>query len=406
MFAILGLWLLLAAPAWAGRILTLGAEVNDAVGASTEMNMWNSGTSIVTTPVYSGTYAVRAQRPTPGSAQFRRNLAAADTAGTYCTRFRLRRASTPSADSIVHQVLSSGSVAAWHATVSTANVLTLVNDNDSSSITGPTLTVDTWYRVESCVLLGDGTGTLELKLDGTSQGTLSSKDTLPTDVTYFYFGIYNAVTTADFYFDDIAINDETGSFQTSWPGDGKIAYVEPASDVANAWEDETSGASTYANINELPGTPDDATSYNGEAVTLNSVDRFGISTLPAEIPANATMILMDLNARYGGTQTGAARARYKIWNEGGTLTDGPDFNCTVNGWRIATSAEHQVYDLTGKTKANVEAFNVGYENHTDLATRDRRVTALWANVEWIEAPTGGRTKISGATKLSGATKIQ
>jgi hypothetical protein len=76
---------------------------------------------------------------------------------------------------------------------------------------------------------------------------------------------------------------------------------------------------------------------------------------------------------------------------------------------MGPTAEHQVLDLGTRTKANVQDFDIGYDNITDDATRDRRVSALWANVEWIEAsvnppddPYLGLRSVIGAPMFGGA----
>jgi len=376
--------LFLSVPAHAIRLFTTGAEENNVVSGGP---VWSSATGAglitVTTPVYSGTYAFRALTSAAARAD-RRDLAASDTAGTYYIRFRLRRAITPSTTVSVFDARSSGGVAGWHVTLDNSNVLTLVNDADTSSIAGPTLTVDTWYRIEIGVVLSDTTGTLELLVDGASQGTLSSKDTLPTNIQQFLFGVIT-VSTSDIYLDDIAINDETGSFATSWPGDWNIALAEPGGDITNDWEDETAGASTYANVNEFPGAADDA-NYNVEAAALNSVDRFSLATLPAEIPSSATMNLMHVVARIGSNQTSAASGNLRVWDEAGSSSDGSTFSANVNGWKVAnTAGASYPVTLSGKSKANVQDYDLGYINTTNVATRPRRVSVLWANVEWQPA---------------------
>jgi hypothetical protein len=56
---------------------------------------------------------------------------------------------------------------------------------------------------------------------------------------------------------------------------------------------------------------------------------------------------------------------------------------------LLSYAEHQAYDLTGKTKANVDSFSAGYIAKS--GTGNKAVSALWANVEWTEAVGGGGT---------------
>ena len=385
------LLLLAAAPAEAVRLFTCGFEENDFTGT-----IWTNiaGTpTIQTTTVRSGTYAASI---TSGAARdFMRQLSAAVTSGTYFTRMYFRKAGNPSFnDRELFVEETTGGADSVRLRMDTNGQLELVNVVTGTVITGSILSNDTWYRIEIRHLLSDTVGELELRVDGTTQGTtITGEDTLSTEVQRFRFGSSGSDFGANTFWDDIAINDATGTFQTTWPGAGKIALIEPASDTSITWEDDDLvAAATFANINELPGTPDDV-AFNTEVVTLNSIDRFGVGTLPAEVTSDADMILLDAYARVGGTvaSTSPTTGRLIVWDEGGTSTNGPNVDFAVNGWRIlsvGTTNEHQVFDLGTRSKTNVEAFSLGYENITDLATRPRRVSTLWANVEWIEAGAG------------------
>jgi len=369
------------------RIFTSGAEENNTTNNGPVWTATSGTPSVVTSPVYSGTYAYRALRSTSGTTIFQRNLTSAVTSGTYYVRFRFRIASLPASNCDIHQVRSGASADAWTVICSTGGEITLVNVADAGTITGPTLSTDTWYRIETAVAISDTVGTLELKVDGTSYGTISSKDTLPTNIQQFQFGVLTS-TTADFYIDDIAINDDSGSFQNDYPGNFKVALVVPGSDVTNDWEDETSGSSTFDNIDNIVAGVDDA-NYNEEAATLNSVDRFGITTIPAEVTSDATMSLFHVAARIGSNQTSAASGNLRVWDEGGSSSDGDTFSCNSNGWKAAnTAGGNYPVSLSGKTKANVQDYDVGYINVTDTSTRPRRVSELWVNIEWIEAVGG------------------
>ena len=371
------------------RLFTSGAEENNVVNAGPVWTATSGTISAETSPVYSGTYSYRTQRTSGGTSILRWNLASSVTSGTYYIRARIRRAGTPSSTINIIEVRdSTGATNGWYLELNTSNVLTLYSQ-DASSITGPTMALDTWYRIEIEAVISDTVGTLDFRVNGSSQGTLANEDTLPTNIQQFRFGCLSTVTAADLYWDDIAINDATGSFSNSWPGDFKTAMVVPASDASVTWEDETAGAATYANINSLPAAVDDV-NYNVEAVNLSSVDRFGISTIPAEVPSSATMSLLHVMARIGSNQTSTASGNIRVWDEGGSSTDGDTFNCNLNGWKTATSSDAAARygypaNVSAKTKANVQSYNIGYINTTDVATRERRISEMWVNLEWIES---------------------
>lgn len=378
------------------RILTCGFEEVTAI-TDIEETMWTSASGtpeIQTTTVRSG---VNALRIAAGAArQLVRNLSATVTSGTYFVRASLRIAGAPSLDNReLFAIFSSGLVDGPRLQMDTNRTLELVNVVTGTVITGPVLAVDTWYRVEIRYVISDTVGELELQVDGVSFGTITNEDTLPTNVGRFGWGSDVANFGADVFWDDIIINDATGAapFNT-WPGDSKIALAEPGGEDSMQWENGAAGTpSLYTNVDDQPGLPDDATTYNMENDTASQVDRMTLATLPAEIPSDANMIALDLYMRVGGDGTTARNITNKIWDEAGVLTNGPLISAAISGWRIASvgpTNEHQAFDLGARTKANVQDFDVGYDNNSVNETRERRVTSLWVQVEWIEgAPAAG-----------------
>lgn len=89
------------------------------------------------------------------------------------------------------------------------------------------------------------------------------------------------------------------------------------------------------------------------------------------------------NITAGGTMA------LKVWDEGGSGTEGPTMTVNSTTWRILTGVEHQAYDISAKTKASLDSFSAGYIAKSGAV--EKRISALWANVEWIEAPGGGRS---------------
>lgn len=372
------------------RLFTCGFEEDELTSNGTMWTGVSANTTTDETTPHSGSHCLN----TPATATgVRRDLATALTSGTVYTRFYWRLVTAPSADQQILRVTSSGVTLSWDVTYLQASGTLRLNSTPTavSADTTTAVSADTWYRIEVEHVISDTVGSVKMRLYLEDSTTLlepevialASGDSLGSAVQVFFFG--GPTNLGQTYrYDDIAINDVTGSFQTSWPGPGKIQLLAPDGDVTNDWEDETAGSSTYANINEIPGALDDA-NYNTESVTLNSTDRFTLTGLDTEVPSDATITLCDVYARIGSNQTSAANLNLKLWDEAGSATTGPNANANVSGWKILTTAEHLVYDATGKTKTSLASFDAGYTNVTDDATRPRRVAALWVNVEWTEA---------------------
>ena len=377
--------------------------------------MWNSivgASPIQSTTVHSGTYA--AQFTNAGTVGLRRDLSAAVTSGTYIVRAYIRPTGTPAGS---RGIISAGQFnnnnGYWLLLSNTRALIIRNRIAPQTSVTGPVLALNTWYRVEVRSLFSDTVGQLEVRVfevSGTTETEISGspfgigtftggngtdEDTLPTNIRTWFFGdIQTGGGSYPGEMDDIALTNDT-----TYPiGAGKIALAEPGGETAMGWEDETAGASLFSNVNDLPGTPDDV-NYNKEDDTDAQIDQMTLATLPAEIPSDADMILMDVYARVGSDGTTARTGRLKIWDEASVLTNGNNVDFAVSGWRILSigpTDEHQVFALGTRSKANVQDFDIGYENITNLATRARRVSALWANVEWIEAVAGGGGGIAQA----------
>jgi hypothetical protein len=73
------------------------------------------------------------------------------------------------------------------------------------------------------------------------------------------------------------------------------------------------------------------------------------------------------------------------YDDSSNMTEGA--GVPTNGvWTSSTTESHVVLSLSGKTKAQTNSYTVGYRN-TSGAGSDHRVSAVWANVEWLETTT-------------------
>ncbi len=79
--------------------------------------------------------------------------------------------------------------------------------------------------------------------------------------------------------------------------------------------------------------------------------------------------------------------RMLIWDEGGTQTNGPTTVLNDStAFALMGTNDHLVLNTSGKTKANLDSFDVGYE---PLTASNTFVTAVWVNVEWKAAAASG-----------------
>ncbi len=141
---------------------------------------------------------------------------------------------TPSTAARILEVRDS-TVLAGFVRLQTSGKLALFDANATQVGSDDTLVLsdNTWYRVELKVIIpAAGNGTLELRREGVQVAASSAVD-VNNSATTFNFRIGNpngngqaGVTT---YVDDVAVNDDQGANQNSWPGPGKIVTLWPAS---------------------------------------------------------------------------------------------------------------------------------------------------------------------------------
>lgn len=109
-------------------------------------------------------------------------------------------------------------------------------------------------------------------LFGTAAGSEAAPDTVH---------LFGTNTTITGWFDDIALNDDTGASQKSWPGPGKVVLLVPISDNARdtLWTGGVGGTSNlFDAVNNLPptgtATETDATQIEHAGGAAGTTDRY------------------------------------------------------------------------------------------------------------------------------------
>jgi hypothetical protein len=379
------------------RLFGSGAETNNKL--ETEWEETSGTMNFVTSPVHSGTYSVQPALAGPGGDDsLTKVLATGISSGTFWTRFYFH-ASQEGANNFwawIHQLRAGFTTCGIVQYNPNTRKMRIVNDleaGDPSAEASVALTAGTWYRVILRTLISDTVGELELRiyeLESTTLHTsasMSGQDTNPGAYTRFHWGKMAGFGTMDavLSFDDFAINDDTGTFENTEPGPGKIALVKPNGDNSVTWTKDGSApaATNFEGVDDVPGAPDEGVTYNSKS--SNGTDKLDLSNLPAEVPSDADIILLDVYGRQGsdGT-TGTRNLTYELWDEADAQTTGPAVDCKISGWRIADSDEHLVFDAGARSKADIDSFRVGYQRNHGGGNEDR-ITAQWVNVEWTES---------------------
>jgi hypothetical protein len=151
----------------------------------------------------------------------------------------------PSADATIISLAGSGGSPA--VKIKTTGALALFNSTSQvGSDSAVALSPGVWYRVEFHYVVNGASGLMGLLLDG---ATVAADTTSNIGSLSNYSIRVGSVTTATgmtVTVDDVALNNDSGVDQSSWPGDGKIIHLLPASDSARGgW---VAGAGGTANL--------------------------------------------------------------------------------------------------------------------------------------------------------------
>lgn len=142
------------------------------------------------------------------------------------------------------------------------------------------ISLDTWHRIELYGLLNSGASDdfCEARLDGPAFaiGSNLTVSTLPVDSIRLGWSLTAPGANSVIYYDDLAFNDDQGSDQNSWPGEGRLVAGRPISDnaVGTGWLDGDGAGTLFGSLDNSPpagaATPADGTQI--KHLTSNTSD--------------------------------------------------------------------------------------------------------------------------------------
>lgn len=371
------------------RLWSTGFELNSkTAGVEFEGLNGAASVSLSNTTVRTGMYALRINTTTTNSNIFQ-SVYGSNQARIGYFRMYFRLASLPSTIQNVFSFSTSGfGTRLARLQVTTTGALRLLNagvaqvGSDSS-----VLSTNTWYRIEMKMDSTTSPGTLDAQIDGVSFA--SGNDNAQNTWAAIEVGWTNAVTV-DSFFDDIALNDDTGSFQNSYPGAGSIIHLKP-----NTTGDSsgflvnvggTAGASNnFTRLNEVP--PDDATSYNASVVSgasdLMNVDNAGLDV-------NAIINVVQVGGRFANIIADATSA-FKLQIEkvtSGTISQSSAIVPNSTTWMTNAKAVPRLYPITlyqdpdnlNWTPQTIDSMQIGYVIST-AGVNTIAISNVWALVE-------------------------
>jgi hypothetical protein len=174
-----------------------------------------------------------------------------------------------------------------------------------------------WRHLEVKVVINNTTGSVEIRVDGTTVINLTNQDTQVTgnataNKIIFNFGASNL------YHDDFYILDGTGTTNNNFLGDVRVETLLPSGNGNSSQFTGSDGNSTdnYLLVDDSPA-PDDDTTYV-ESATLNDIDLYAIADLGN---SPDTIYGVAQNSYSRKTDVGS-RGLINVVRSGGTNYDG------------------------------------------------------------------------------------
>jgi len=370
------------------RLLTTGFELNDLTGNKEFFFVGSTPTgSINSTTKNTGTYSYR-NNPSAAVQSVTISLGT-NTDKTIYGRFWYYATTHPASNTLVSFVADSAGTTIMMRFRGTGAGLKVMNGPNTQVGSDIALTTGTWYCFEFKVLSHASTGTIDVKLDGSSVVSVTGQNTNGADPRTLAFGT-GAAVTHDYYIDDVAVNTTSGSNNNSWTGMGKVICLRPNATGDNA--DWTRGGSdsgaNWSQQDEV--TPDDATDYV-ESVTLNQIDDYNCGA--SGIGASDTVSVVHVGCRIAndtGDGITAYQLRLKkeasgtvtastatIHNKTTWVTNGPS-TTALNPYPITADLDP---DGAAWSTSKLDAMQIGIKL-TVVGTFKIRSSALWAMVDY------------------------
>lgn len=390
------------------RIITSGAELNS-LTTNVEVGGTNGTVSIATDVVRSGSYAYKNSAMSSG-VNNRIQLGIATALDVSFVRIYVYIITLPTAANTFIRFNDASNNTRNRVTIDQNGTIAM-----STGGTGPALLTGRWYCLEFRFDRSGANGTHQFycRVNGGNEFGSSALTITTTIGRIWIGGNLNATpetqTQGEWNFDDIAWNDNTGSTDNWYPGDGKIIRLKPnAAGDANTFATQTGGtvgaANNYTRLSEV--TPDDATTFNGSS-TLNEHDLVNLEN--ASLPSNANIKLVEVHARHrNSTADTIAAITFELEKaSGGTVQSSSAIIPNSTTWKTnntnsisypALIVANNDPDGSKWTPTTIDSAEVGYKLTTAPGTGGRRidVSGIWLQVEYTIPPPVNALMFGGA----------
>ncbi len=417
------------------RLYFTGFESGDTTGSTDGFAEGGTGggnaqATIVTTTPHGGSYCLQCVTASSLTALMQFTPVTFTVGNNFYIRFFVRKSADPANAIELSRVLGAVSVR-----LNTNGTLSLLDSTGTQiGSASAALSSSTWYRVEYLCNIGStsSTGATELRIDGnTVSGTNVSNANLgTTSQSNFSIGWSAAtISTATILFDDVAVNDTSGTAQNTWPGDGKIVHLWPTGDsaVGTGWTLGTGTAISsngFAAVDNIPpvGVADltagsDTKQIRNATSNANSAYNASMTTYTAAGLASTDMIqCLQATAITGApsatnAKSGSMRILSNPVDTGlvsfGTFYQGAAIAGTYPaGWttKLGVIFDRSNSNLAALTSANYGTAPVMSMNQVTSSTRIAMVCDMSIRVEY-SPQTDTHISITPATETESAQTL-
>lgn len=376
------------------RVMTSGFELGNFVGSGQEWNN-NVGANIQSTVARSGTYALRISSLSSGAGKYVRGNTQSNGPGPLWCRAYVRFDTLPSAENrfiaLAGSVSLNTSLAAY-LTVDASGVVRLYDEDGQIGSGSAPISTGVWACVELHVNKRPAAGShvVRARVDTVEFAGATNRD-LSSDFSIFFLGgnlAAEAQTTGDWYFDDSAVNDNVGRYQSSWPGLCKgVVHLKPsAAGDTNSWTND------YTAVDEV--TPNDATDFQASN-TLNQISEHNIEDPPVAIDSADAITCIGVGVRFSGAAASANasfvtrvrdNAAGNVEESSVVITPGATAYRTNDAGGGVPGPKLVLYDMPGSAmapikKADLTNFQIGYRVST-ANTNNAQISTVWLQVEY------------------------
>lgn len=220
--------------------------------------------------------------------------------------------------------------------------------------------LDAWHLVEGWCLIDTTSGEVEMRVDGVNVASFSG-DTqgdgasgITTD-RFRLGGSDSFSSTASDYYDDVAINDTSGSDNTSWIGEGKVVKMAPngAGDSTDLSRGGSDSGANWSQVEEVP--PNDATDYVFGS-TADDHDLYALEDVSDVNSVNAIVIWHRAQKDDAG-----ARSFARVLKSEATEDDGSDVTLSQSWEYYSEILERDPVDAALWDETKLDALQVGFK---------------------------------------------